>query len=1078
MPFNTLRGTLRRPYSGIGQSQFDVTLDLDLQSIIEQSMNNIFLGTGRKGIPIVLRGNPAGGGGGGGGGNRRTIPEGFVVVSQYDRQSGTHVDQYLRRKPGFTGDLPPGYEPPPGIRLPGAPSSGGRGFAGNTRFSAYSPGSSFYGGAGAGFGSIALGGTRIGLGAGLGVGSAIFAAGAIKELSQELITASASFETFERTVRATEQTSADAEIRWARLLEIANETVGIDVSGIVQYNSQLRAIEVEAHRVDAVIRATTKSVSELGRGVHVTREALNQLTDGIVRNHLNVRDWRAIVARIPQFLDAASRALGQTILSLDDFRNAADANSISISEGILRSMEELDKTAQGLQGTYVAAVDRMNEASFKLKATIGEPLKDAITPVISAIAASMNTLNDALQGTPNPFERFQEQLNTQQVNLDKYKNYLEKILPEIYDIEGQLLFDRFNNNLTDEQSEALRNRLKLLEDNRRFAEDNIKKIGETVIPDNRYRLINSSIEQYQKKIEDTENTLRELQIEDDKTYTTLATVVGLISQPIGTIIARNDPIVQATLNLKTYREELEKLEEQRRTLQLEKGLIDNLPSIPPQAQKPTDASLEYFENLTSQPAIIEEFVRQNLIEAGGDFNQQVIDTEKLITETIKNIRNAIPEDTQKQNAYQQKIVQGLKDELGQLYVKLRVLKELATEQEREKASTIKAQADFQKAAEQSIRAIGQQATALQEAEAAAKAFNEQMQTLADNVYFADLQQRGNFIRSIHDRNIGELIHRSRTQSIQEREFEEFIERATGIATSFISGNPNLSTRQILENRRLNRTQIPPREEFEEFIERATGIATSFISGNPNLSTRQILENRRLNRTQEDLEAREEYQRKKQQAEREDLQRQRRYARQYQRIWENTFGSIANTAIDAIFDRSISLTDALASIAQNTLKDLAGFYLNQFLGGGNVSGLLGSSSAAGAGVALGGAGVLFPNEFANLFEEIGKSFSFLSRPDRLFHSSESDMYAATLGARTQRAIEGDSPTARQNARDFADNFSQGFQTAARETQRGESVPLDTPLVIQVNFGNSENAMIEIGASLRDLIEKGIISLDVP
>ena len=152
--------------------------------------------------------------------------------------------------------------------------------------------------------------------------------------------------------------------------------------------------------MDAILRATVKSVSELGRGVHVSREALNQLTDGIVRNHLNVRDWRAIVARIPQFLEAASTALGQTVLSLDDFKDAADENGISISEGIIRSLERLDETAQGLQGTYVAAVDRFTEASFKLKATIGEDFKDAATPIISGLAAGINTLNDALNQTP------------------------------------------------------------------------------------------------------------------------------------------------------------------------------------------------------------------------------------------------------------------------------------------------------------------------------------------------------------------------------------------------------------------------------------------------------------------------------------------------------------------------------------------------------------------------------------------------------------------------------------------------------------------------------------------------------
>ena len=260
--------------------------------------------------------------------------------------------------------------------------------------------SRFFGSLGRGFGSA----RGFGIGGIAAAGLTVYGIGQLADLSQSLIEASAQFETFERTVRATEFSAEAAGERWQRLLDIAEQTVGIDVTGLVRFNSIMRAAGIEAGRVDSVLLSVVKSVSELGRPSYVAVEAMQQFTDAITQSHLTVRDWRAIVSRVPQFLGAASVALGAGVRSVNDFRAASDALGISISEAVLRSLEQLQTTAVGLQGTYVAAVDRFNEAFFVLRASLGEGLKDAVTPIIRGITAEIQNMNDAIEGNRSFFD--------------------------------------------------------------------------------------------------------------------------------------------------------------------------------------------------------------------------------------------------------------------------------------------------------------------------------------------------------------------------------------------------------------------------------------------------------------------------------------------------------------------------------------------------------------------------------------------------------------------------------------------------------------------------------------------------
>ncbi|WP_238314987.1 hypothetical protein, partial [Methylobacterium crusticola] len=59
----------------------------------------------------------------------------------------------------------------------------------------------------------------------------------------------------------------------------------------------------------------------------------------------------------------------------------------------------------------------------------------------------------------------------------------------------------------------------------------------------------------------------------------------------------------------------------------------------------------------------EEFLREDLQRAGGNYAAQLVTTERQITETVGRLRTALEVDTAQQTASQQAIVEGLQSEL-------------------------------------------------------------------------------------------------------------------------------------------------------------------------------------------------------------------------------------------------------------------------------------------------------------------------------------------------------------------------------------------------------------------------------
>ena len=190
-----------------------------------------------------------------------------------------------------------------------------------------------------------------------------------------------------------------------------------------------------------------------------------------------------------------------------------------------------------------------------------------------------------------------------------------------------------------------------------------------------------------------------------------------------------------------------------------------------------------------------------------------------------------------------------------------------------------------------------------------------------------------------------------------------------------------------------------------------------------------------------------------------------YAKKLERLYERLSKKLANTLIDFIFDKDRSFKDMAAEFVKSSLKIIAQHYIEteirimnerrvqaevaktqsiQMGGGGllnslfsafkNPKGLL--SSAGGAGVALGGASLLAPNELGNAASGIFEAFKNVGKkvetvPDKIFgvfDSPNNDRFAGLSGRHMARDISREQITkaATKSAHDQMNYFNNNFK----------------------------------------------------
>ena len=252
---------------------------------------------------------------------------------------------------------------------------------------------------GQGLGNLvtALGGARLGW---------IAAGVAVLQFGREAVNASAQMQSFRQTVRATETSSYAASRRLDELTRLGKELVGIDIGGLLRFNSVFRAIGISAGQTDVILRSVTKANAELGRSTADTNRILNQISQGFAANKISAQDFNTVFREVPQFARAASTALGTTVTNAESLRTALQAAGLSAREGLIQVFAELDRTTLGADlDSYAAQVERLGESWFQFQALIG----DIVVPTLTQF---VDLLNQGVEAATNLTKSAQDFLDT------------------------------------------------------------------------------------------------------------------------------------------------------------------------------------------------------------------------------------------------------------------------------------------------------------------------------------------------------------------------------------------------------------------------------------------------------------------------------------------------------------------------------------------------------------------------------------------------------------------------------------------------------------------------------------------
>ena len=216
----------------------------------------------------------------------------------------------------------------------------------------------------------------------------------MKRMARSLIDAGAEFETFERTVLATEANVGAAHKRLNDIIELGLELVGVSTQSMIKYNAQLRAAGVSAKQVDMILTGVAKSMAELGKGTAATERVLLQLTQAIAGNKIVLQDLRPILEETPGFWRAATIAMGEVIQSTEMLREAIAAKGIEKRAGLLLIMEQINKSARGADmETYAAQIDILKDRFFLFRAELGKQLLPIMVGTIKILNGMIKIFN-------------------------------------------------------------------------------------------------------------------------------------------------------------------------------------------------------------------------------------------------------------------------------------------------------------------------------------------------------------------------------------------------------------------------------------------------------------------------------------------------------------------------------------------------------------------------------------------------------------------------------------------------------------------------------------------------------------
>lgn len=224
--------------------------------------------------------------------------------------------------------------------------------------------------------------------------SAGLAARQLGQLTTGFVQAAANMETFRASLNSVTGNAEETDRILQRLLGVTVELVGIDTGDLISFAARLMATGLTADQTITALRGVTERVAEQGKSAEVTTRVLEQFTQAINSNTITAQDFRPIARELPTLFRDAGNALGTTITSLDDFRNASEAVG-GPTQAIILLLEEMARASGGADlNTLNAQLDILQDQSRILAAELGEHLVPAVVSIVRTLNDWIQTFNE------------------------------------------------------------------------------------------------------------------------------------------------------------------------------------------------------------------------------------------------------------------------------------------------------------------------------------------------------------------------------------------------------------------------------------------------------------------------------------------------------------------------------------------------------------------------------------------------------------------------------------------------------------------------------------------------------------
>ena len=281
---------------------------------------------------------------------------------------------------------------------------------------------------------------------------AVFAAtDGLVRFAQGTVAASARLQLLRTGLENVTGSSAAAEQRLRELDEVAR-LPGANLDALVQYNNRLTAIGLTGEEIDSILLNVGQSIVSLGGNAVLAEQSLEQISQALQNNIVDLRDFRPIIQRVPGFLQAIADVHG-VAPTLDGFREAVARLGGSVKDALLPVLEELgNRFAAPPPESYVRSIDELQNAYFLFSATLG----DSVLPSVAAAARGLTAFFDAFREHISPtddarvaLQTFREALSDADTILessaaiDARINYLDNLKEALFDAANELdKFDR------------------------------------------------------------------------------------------------------------------------------------------------------------------------------------------------------------------------------------------------------------------------------------------------------------------------------------------------------------------------------------------------------------------------------------------------------------------------------------------------------------------------------------------------------------------------------------------------------------------------------------------------------------